>query len=127
MSGPDAQKGTAAGLHTEGKTIGWARYYDAASWLLSFGQIGRIRRQILEAADVKPHEKVLDVGCGTGTLALAVKERLGAGGEVHGIDAAPQMIGVARKKAAKQGADVDFRVALIEDIPFEDGRFDLVT
>ena len=66
------------------------------------------------------------MGCGTGTLALALDSRVGTG-EVHGIDASPEMIEVARKKATKSGATIDFQVALIEAIPFPDATFDLVT
>jgi len=69
---------------------------------------------------------VLDVGCGTGTLAIAIKPQVGTG-EVHGIDASPEMIQVAKEKAAKDGSDIDFRVALIEAIPFSEASFDLVT
>jgi demethylmenaquinone methyltransferase/2-methoxy-6-polyprenyl-1,4-benzoquinol methylase/phosphoethanolamine N-methyltransferase len=80
----------------------------------------------LELAGLAPGDKVLDVGCGTGTLTIAAKARAGASGEVHGIDAAPEMIEVARRKAAAQDVDVDFQVGLIEDIPFPDDAFDLV-
>jgi demethylmenaquinone methyltransferase/2-methoxy-6-polyprenyl-1,4-benzoquinol methylase/phosphoethanolamine N-methyltransferase len=69
---------------------------------------------------------VLDVGCGTGTLAIAIRPRVGAG-EVHGIDTSPEMIDTAQKKAAKTRSDIDFQVALIEAIPFPDGSFDVVT
>jgi demethylmenaquinone methyltransferase/2-methoxy-6-polyprenyl-1,4-benzoquinol methylase/phosphoethanolamine N-methyltransferase len=71
-------------------------------------------------------EKVLDVGCGTGTLAIAIRSKVGAGA-VHGIDASPEMIHVAKEKSAKGGGDVDFQVALVEAIPFPDASFDLVT
>ena len=69
---------------------------------------------------------VLDVGCGTGSLAIALKAKVGASGEVRGIDASPEMIEVARRKAARAGVDAGFEVALIEEMPFPDGRFDLV-
>jgi len=112
---------------TAGRTIrSWARFYDAASWLLSFGRAPAIRRMTLEMADVKPGESVLDVGCGTGSLALAAKAAVGPEGSVRGIDASPEMIEQARRKAAKAGAKADFRVALIEELPFGEGEFDLV-
>ncbi len=85
-----------------------------------------MREMTLNLAGIAPGEKILDVGCGTGTLTIATKARAGTNGEVHGIDAAPEMIEVARRKATEQEADIDFRVGLIEDIPFPDDEFDLV-
>ena len=112
---------------TAGRTIRWwARFYDAASWLLSFGRSPAIRRMTVEMAAAAPGEAALDVGCGTGSLAIALKAAVGASGEVTGIDASPEMIEQARRKAAKAGAKADFRVALIEELPFGEGEFDLV-
>lgn len=110
---------------TSGRTIRWARFYDAASMLLTFGRAPAIRRTTVELAGLAPAEKVLDVGCGTGSLAIAVKAKAGATADVHGIDAAPEMIEVASRKAARRKVDVRFQVGLIEDIPFPDGQFDL--
>jgi 2-polyprenyl-3-methyl-5-hydroxy-6-metoxy-1,4-benzoquinol methylase len=76
----------------------------------------------VELAQVKPGEKALDVGCGTGTLTLVARRWAGPEGEVHGLDAAPKMIAVARRKAAEAGVAVDFQVGLIEDIPIQTGR-----
>jgi len=67
---------------------------------------------------------VLDVGCGTGTLALAAKERVGPTGRVVGIDPGPRQIGRARSKAARQGLDIDFRVGVIERLELPDQSFD---
>jgi len=112
---------------TKGRTIRWwARFYDAASWLMSLGRAPEIRRMTLEMAALRPGESVLDVGCGTGSLALAAKELAGSEGSVRGIDASPEMIEQARGKAAKRGAPVDFRVAPIEELPFAEGEFDCV-
>ena len=103
-----------------------ARWYDLVGRVISFGRDKAIRETLLELAAPAPGETVLDVGCGTGTLALALKARVGTGA-VHGIDASPEMIDVAKEKAAKAGSDIDFQVALIEAIPFPDATFDLVT
>jgi ubiquinone/menaquinone biosynthesis C-methylase UbiE len=45
---------------------------------------------------------------------------------VHGIDASPEMIDVARRNGSRAGVDVDFQVGLAEAIPFPNGTFDLV-
>jgi ubiquinone/menaquinone biosynthesis C-methylase UbiE len=77
-------------------------------------------------ADIKSGDKVLDIGCGTGNLTLVAESRVGASGEVHGLDPAPEMIAVAQKKAARSGARVNFRLGVIEDITFPDDYFDVV-
>ncbi len=66
-------------------------------------------------------KKALDVGCGAGLLAEPLA-RLGA--EVTAIDAAPELIEVARVHSARQGLAIDYRAAAVEDI---EGQFDLIT
>ena len=65
--------------------------------------------------------RALDVGCGAGLLAEPLA-RLGA--KVTAIDAAPELIAVARDHAAGQGLDIDYRVSAVEEL---EGTFDLVT
>ncbi|RLC56912.1 MAG: SAM-dependent methyltransferase [Chloroflexi bacterium] len=79
----------------------------------------------MKAARLKAGEAVLDVGCGTGDLTLRAARRVGAEGRSVGIDASPDMIKISRRKAAKKGRDVDFRIAPIENLPFADGEFDV--
>lgn len=112
---------------TKGRTIRhWAPLYDAAGWLMSFGQLPAIRKHSIAVAELKPGEGVLDVGCGPASLTIPAAKAVGKGGKVAGIDASPEMIGVAKGKAGKQGLEIDFRVAPIEALPFEDGEFDVV-
>ena len=110
---------------TSGRTITWARYYDAVVALTTLGRARAIRRETADLARIAPGDVVLDVGCGTGDLTLLAAERAGVAGRVHGIDAAPEMIAVAREKAIRAGRAVDFQVAAIEDLPFPDATFDV--
>ena len=111
---------------TTGHVLHMARWYDLLGQIISFGRANTVRQKLVDLATPLPGETVLDVGCGTGTLALAMESRMGKG-DVHGIDASPEMIAVAREKATKSGSQADFQVAVIEAIPFPDATFDLVT
>lgn len=115
-----------AGHVIHGGGIHGARWYDLVTSVILFGRDKAIREQLVQLAAPAPGEQVLDIGCGTGTLAIAIKPRAGAGA-VFGIDASPEMIQVAQAKSAKAGVQVDFRVALIEALPFPDASLDLVT
>jgi ubiquinone/menaquinone biosynthesis C-methylase UbiE len=74
----------------------------------------------------QPGENVLDVGCGTGSLALVAQERVGKTGSVHGIDPAPKQITRARAKATRRGLAVDFQLGVVEKLPFPDKTFNVV-
>lgn len=78
--------------------------------------------RLLEAAAVGAGDRVLDVACGTGILARAAAARVGSSGAVTGIDVNPGMLAVARRHAA----EIDWREARAEALPFEVGRFDAV-
>ena len=69
---------------------------------------------------------MLDIGCGTGTLAIAATRHVGPTGAVYGIDASPAMIERASRKAAKAEVHAVFQLAAAENLPFGDGRFDVV-
>jgi demethylmenaquinone methyltransferase/2-methoxy-6-polyprenyl-1,4-benzoquinol methylase/phosphoethanolamine N-methyltransferase len=115
-----------AALETRGQTIRWASFYDRIVNLVSFGKEKSWRKQIVALARLKSGEKVLDVGCGTGSLALIAKAQVGPTGQIYGTDASPEMIEVAQKKATQAGVDVTFQVDLIENITFHDNQFDVV-
>lgn len=106
--------------------IHWAARYDALVWLLTLGRERAFRERLIGLAGVEPGESVLDVGCGTGTLAVLAKSRVGPGGRVHGIDPSPEMIARAKRKAVKAGADVEFETGFVQALPYPEARFDVV-
>src|SRR5262245_35483210 len=110
---------------TEGTLIRWAPYYDFAVTLTTLGHARLLRRVTVDQALIKPGDHVLDVGCGTGEVTLLAKTRA-KDGKVYGIDPAPEMIAVARKKAAHKRLEIDFRVGMIESLPFPDSSIDVV-
>ena len=112
--------------HTEGTLIRWAPYYDLAVNVTTLGQARRLRKMTVDLARIEPGDSVLDVGCGTGAVTLLAKIRAKQG-NVYGIDPATEMIAVARKKAGRKGLDIDFRVGVIEALPFPDSSLDVVT
>ncbi len=112
--------------HTEGLVIRWAPYYDLTANLMMLGHARMLRKMTVDHALIKAGDTVLDVGCGTGEVTLLAKTRAKAG-EVYGIDPAPEMIAVARNKATRKKLDIDFRVGVIEALPFPDSSIDVVT
>lgn len=113
-------------LETEGNTISWAFFYDLLVKGILLGKEENLRASIVDLAQLQPGEKVLDVGCGTGSLAITAKLKAGASVEMYGRDAAPEMIARARQKAAKAGVAIDFQAGVVEAIDFPDGTFDVV-
>lgn len=100
--------------------------YDWIVWLFSLGRPRRFRQLMLRPARLRRGEAVLDVSCGTGSLALLAKSQVGPEGKVHGIDASDEMIAYAREKASRAGVDVGFDVAPAQQLPFAESSFDVI-
>jgi len=111
---------------TSSKLIHWARSYDLLVWVLTLGRDRAFREQTLDLAQVALGESVLDIGCGTGTLAIAAKHRVGSAASVAGVDASPEMIARACKKARRARVEVTFATADVENLPYAAGTFDVV-
>jgi ubiquinone/menaquinone biosynthesis C-methylase UbiE len=105
---------------TKGRVLHSAVGYDLLAWLLLLGRERAFRERLVRLARLESGQSVLDIGCGTGSLALAAKRRVGHSGTVQGIDASPEMITRARKKASKAGVDVTFTDGVVETLPFPD-------
>lgn len=89
-------------------------------WAMSEDQQLPTYEEALRHVGVKPGQRVLDVGCGVGAFLRLVAER---GGEPFGIDASEALIELARKRLP----DADLRVGEMQDLPYHDDAFDLVT
>lgn len=126
----ERQEGAAVS-ETRGRLLDRGWRYDLEVWFadtfLLRGSVRELRRRVIELTELRGGQKALDVGCGTGTLAIAAAARVGTTGRVAGIDPAPRQIARARAKARRAGVAVDFRIAAIEALPFPDRSFDAVT
>jgi ubiquinone/menaquinone biosynthesis C-methylase UbiE len=103
-----------------------APFYDPFLKIVSFpfGGEGRIRGAIMELVGLREGERVLEVGCGTGTVTLLAAGKVGPAGEAVGIDPVPEMLGRARAKDAPRQAR--FLEGEGTPLPFPDGHFDAV-
>ena len=115
---------------TKGLVLNQGWRYDLMEWFhdtFSFrGKFRELRQRTANLARLQPGEQVLDVGCGTGTLAMEVARRVGRAGRVAGIDPGTEQIARARKKAAWRHAPIEFQIGVIEQLPFPDQTFDVV-
>ena len=85
----------------------------------------RLRERLIAAAEIRAGQRVLDLGCGTGELSLAIKRRHPQA-RVIGADPDPKALARAREKAAEGGLEVTFDEAFGGDLPYADGSFDRV-
>lgn len=98
---------------------GWSAV--AAEWAALWGDFAAPARRILiPEAGVEAGTRVLDVGCGSGEFLAALGE---AGARATGIDPAPGMIDESRRRAP----DAELRLGALDDLPWPDGSFDVVT
>ncbi|GHO93693.1 hypothetical protein KSF_037410 [Reticulibacter mediterranei] len=102
------------------------RYDLLVQWFVMHGKEQAFRRMTTDLAGLQPGESVLDVGCGTGTLALEAKKRVGGTGRVCGIDPSQSLLAGAHRKAKRNSLSIDFQPGGIEQIPFPDHSFDVV-
>jgi len=124
------ESGEASAKATNGLIMKGGWRYDLHGWFFDtcvFRGKGReLRQRTTTLARLQPGDQVLDVGCGTGTLALAIKRRVGSAGRVVGIDPGTEQIARARAKAARRDLPIAFQIGVIEQLAFPDQTFDVV-
>jgi ubiquinone/menaquinone biosynthesis C-methylase UbiE len=85
----------------------------------------RVRDLLLEEARLRPGHRVLDVGCGTGTFAIAIKRRY-PGVEVVGLDPDPKALVRGVRKAERAAVSIRLERGFGQALPYPDGSFDRV-
>jgi ubiquinone/menaquinone biosynthesis methyltransferase len=100
--------------------------YDFITRFLSFGRDQAWKRQLIDRAGISAGQRVVDLACGTGDLAVAAAVR---GARVAGLDLTPKMIELARERSAATTPTlrVDWLVGDMHALPFATGSVDVVT
>ena len=115
--GPDGQPGLWNGAGGRG----WVALQDVLDQMYQ-----PVEDLLVDAIRSETADRVLDVGCGTGSTTVAAARRLGASGSSTGIDISEPMIASARARAEGQGGSVTFIVGDAQAYPFERASFDAV-
>lgn len=101
------------------------RAWSEGDFAMVAGIVMMVSEELVEALDIVPGERVLDVACGSGNAALAAARR--SWGNVVGVDFVPSLLERGRERAAAERLDVEFVEGDAAELPFEDAEFDVVT
>ncbi len=105
-------------------TLGWLTpFYGFLAETFGYGS--KFKELVLDRLSVKSPRRILDVGCGTGTLVILAKKKWSKA-DVAGIDIDAEILDIARKEALKEKVEVEFRRASAAKLPFAGGTFDVV-
>lgn len=84
-------------------------------------------QNVLRRGGLKPGDRVLDLGTGTGAVAIGAAALVGPTGRVTGVDISPEMLALARRWVAESGhTSIDLREGRAEQLPAEDGSVDVL-
>lgn len=102
---------------------GWLLPFYDPLWKLLGGD--STRRALIDRAALEPGQRVLDIGCGTGSLAVLIV-RLHPEVEVVGLDPDPKALARARRKAEAAGVSLQLDRGFSDELPYPEARFDRV-
>jgi demethylmenaquinone methyltransferase/2-methoxy-6-polyprenyl-1,4-benzoquinol methylase len=119
----EARSGTLSEPQVQAMFDRIASVYDLMNSVMTAGLHHRWRSRAADLAGIGPGDRVLDVACGTGDLAIEMARRVGADGEVIGSDFSERMLELARAKAPA----IRFEQANALDLPYDDDAFDAAT
>ncbi|MFH1907727.1 MAG: class I SAM-dependent methyltransferase [Chloroflexota bacterium] len=83
------------------------------------------KRRLIQQVNIQPNMRVLDLGCGTGTLTLMLKQSAPEA-QVTGLDGDPDVLSIARTKAECAGVNITWDKGLASDLPYPGNSFDVV-
>jgi ubiquinone/menaquinone biosynthesis C-methylase UbiE len=85
----------------------------------------KFKRRLIERAGIRSGQRVLDLGCGTGTLTIMLKQAV-SGVDVNGLDGDPDVLSIARAKSEQAHADIKWDEGLAYELPYPDDSFNVV-
>jgi ubiquinone/menaquinone biosynthesis C-methylase UbiE len=96
--------------------------YDPFLWILG---ADKAKQALIEQAEIKPGFRVLDIGCGTGSMAITIK-RMNPEAEVIGIDPDPDALALSKRKAKRARLSIEFDRGFADRMPYADSSFERV-
>src|SRR5438045_2014215 len=96
---------------------GWSHFHPLAAMTTPTAA------KLVNFAAIKAGQRVLDVACGTGVVAVTCAQR---GARVTGLDLTPELLEAARENAKIAGVDIEWHQGDVEQLPFADGTYDMV-
>lgn len=98
-------------------------YYDAVVGATTREKV--VKRALIQQANVDSGQRILDLACGTGTLAVWIKQAVG-GAEIIGVDGDPAILRLATRKAERAAIEIRFDTAMSFALPYPEANFDRV-
>src|SRR5579864_704452 len=107
----------------------FGRAQAARQWRQQSSVLGRdVTELIVQAAEVEPNMRILDVACGTGEPTISLARLLDGSGEVFGIDISAQALKIAQERLVSHGlTNVQFQLGDVHQLPFAENTFDRIT